>query len=78
MKFIEAPRLLNRVGWYLRERGRYAFSEPFCQQGQEIYKEILEPDDSEISFCHNNLSALYREQGKYEQAEPFFQCALTI
>lgn len=30
MMFVEAARLLHRVGWYLRERGQYALAEPFC------------------------------------------------
>ena len=78
MMFVEAARLLHRVGWYLREHGQYALAEPLCQQALVIYERALGLDDSEIGSCLNNLAMLYRAQGKYEQAEPLLKRALAI
>ena len=78
MMFVEAARLLYRVGWYLRERGQYVLAEPLYQQALVIYEQALELDDLEIGTCLNGLALLYRVQGKYEQAEPLYQRALAI
>jgi tetratricopeptide (TPR) repeat protein len=38
----------------------------------------LGPDHPDTAQSLNNLAALYRAQGKYVQAEPLYQRALTI
>ncbi len=76
--FVEAARLLNRVGWYLRERGQYALAEPFLQQALVIYEQALGSDHLEVATSLNNLGLLYRRQGKYVEAEALFQHALSV
>ena len=72
MEFPKVGRLLNRMGWYLRERLQYAEAEPLFQ------KSLALPEHPYLASNLNNLALLYQEQGKYAQAEPLYQQALQI
>jgi tetratricopeptide (TPR) repeat protein len=72
MTFPEAARLLNRTGWYLRERIQYAEAEPLLQ------KSLALPEHPYLASSLNNLALLYQAQGKYGQAEPLLKRALVI
>jgi tetratricopeptide (TPR) repeat protein len=78
MAFPEAAQLLNRAGWYLRERGQYVEAEPLLQQALTIYEQIQGPKHLDAANALSHLAALYHAQGKYTQAEPLFQRALAI
>ena len=43
-----------------------------------IDEKALGPEHPYVAASLNNLAVLYREQGKYEQAEPLIQRALAI
>jgi tetratricopeptide (TPR) repeat protein len=71
-------RLLNQVGYYLINRGRYKVAE-------QLLKHSLAICEQELGFMHldtarslNNLAILYQRQGKYKQAEPMSQRVLAI
>ena len=49
--------------------GTFAFS--FPQYGLGIFA-------ADVAECLNNLAVVYRDQGKYSQAEPLFQRALAM
>lgn len=78
MTFVNAARLLNQAGVYLRVRARYAEAEPLFQQALIIWQQALGSSHSHVAACFNNLALLYAEQGTYEQAEQFYLLALAI
>jgi hypothetical protein len=39
---------------------------------------VLGAEDRDTASSLNNLATLYQDQGKYEEAEPLYQRALTI
>ncbi|HEY6284719.1 MAG TPA: tetratricopeptide repeat protein [Ktedonobacteraceae bacterium] len=43
-----------------------------------IWERELGPEDPNIASCLSNLAKLYTLQGKYEQAEPLYQRALSV
>lgn len=76
--FLEAAQLLDRVGYYLYKRGRYAGASSFLHQAHSLKERLAEPEHPETAISLNNLALLYQSQGKYEQAEALFQRALMI
>jgi tetratricopeptide (TPR) repeat protein len=70
-------------GYYLLWYARFLEQEVHWQQAQTVLEEaakIFEQVGNQAGFSRtlNNLAALYYAQGKYEQAEPLYQRALTI
>jgi tetratricopeptide (TPR) repeat protein len=49
-----------------------------CQQSLHILGHVREPDHSDMAYPLNELANLYRDQGKYAEAEPLYQRALYI
>ncbi|MBO0790394.1 MAG: tetratricopeptide repeat protein, partial [Ktedonobacteraceae bacterium] len=47
-------------------------------QALRIREQQLGPTHAEVAETLNGLANLYRDQGKYEQAEPLYQRALDI
>ena len=41
-------------------------------------EQALGPDHPDVAYPLNNLAILYKEQGKYAEAEPLYQRALRI
>ncbi len=78
MEFLEAARLLQRMGEYLQARAQYAEGEPIYQNALALYEGLLGPDHPETAHTLSGLASLYYMQGKYEQAEPLYQRALSI
>ncbi len=78
MAFLEAARLLHRMGVYLQARAQYAEGEPLYQHALALYERLLRPDNPELAQSLSGLASLYYEQGKYEQAEQLYQRALVI
>jgi tetratricopeptide (TPR) repeat protein len=78
MSTLEAARLLNCTGRYLRERARYTEAEPLFVNMLAICEQQLGSQHPYTATSLNNLAALYRVEGKYEQAEPLYQRALAI
>src|SRR5208337_978702 len=70
--FAEAVRLLNRAGYYLDGRARYAEAEPLFRRALEIREGALGPDHL------NDLGGLLWLQGRFKEAEPLLCRALAI
>ncbi len=75
-EFEDAARLLNKAGYYLRERALFSDVEPLYQRALAIWEKALGPEHPDVATSLNNLAALYRVQGEYAQAEPLYQRAL--
>jgi tetratricopeptide (TPR) repeat protein len=73
----QSARLLNHVGIYNYERGRYGESEPLYKRAVSIYEKALGPDRL-LAASLNNLAELYRVQRRYKEAEPLHWRALGI
>ena len=74
----EAARLLNRAGYYLHLRARYAEAEPLYRRALRIREAALGPDHPDTASCLHNLALLYDSQGQYAEAEPLCRRALAI
>ena len=78
MDFLEAARLLQRLGAYLQARAQYAESEPIYQNALALHERLQGPDHPETAHTLSGLASLYYALGKYRQAEPLYQRALII
>ncbi len=76
--FTEAAELLNRVGYYLWQRGEYTQVESLHKRALTINENVLGTNDTGTATSLVHLGFFYREQGKYEQAEPLYQRTLAI
>jgi tetratricopeptide (TPR) repeat protein len=52
--------------------------EPLYQRPLIIREEVLGKDNLDMATSLNNLAASYKSQGKYPEAEPLYQRALSI
>ena len=48
------------------------------QRALAIYEQALGPTHPDVAQSLGNLRELYRDQGKYAEAEPLYQRALSI
>lgn len=78
MSSVEAERLLEKMGYYLWDRGSYAEAEPLYQQLLCIREQHLGAEDPKVASALDHLADLYWRQGKYTQAEPLLLRALEI
>ncbi len=76
--FSEAGRLLNELGYYLKQRAQYVEAEPLYQRAIAIGEKTLGPEHPLLATYISNLANLYGNQGKYEEAEPLFKQAIAI
>jgi tetratricopeptide (TPR) repeat protein len=76
--FTEAAGLLNRLGYYLWQRGEYEQVESLHQRALTINEEVLGSENSGTATSLVHLGFFYREQERYEQAEPLYLRALDI
>jgi tetratricopeptide (TPR) repeat protein len=74
LAFPEAGRLLNNVGYYLKQRAQYAEAEVLYERAIAIGEKMLGAEHPNLATMLNNLANLYRAQGKYGEAEPLFHC----
>jgi tetratricopeptide (TPR) repeat protein len=77
-EFLEVARLLNELGFYLKERGRYSDAEPFYERSMAIREKVLGAEHPDLATSLNNLAVLHDYQGQYAKAEPLYQRALAI
>jgi len=77
-EFQEAARLLNKAGNYLKARALYGEAELFLEQALGVRKKVLEEDNPDIAETFNDFAGLYRDQGKYKEAEKYYDNALAI
>ncbi|KWT75279.1 tetratricopeptide repeat protein [Candidatus Magnetominusculus xianensis] len=75
---VEAALLLNHIGFYLNETGRYEQAEPMYKRSLEIREQVLGKDHFGTATGLNNLAGLYDAQGRYKEAEPMYQRSLEI
>ena len=73
---LEACVLLNRAGWYLRERGRYAQSAVLLHLGLTFYERLADEEAIGLGSLLNNLGLLYQAQGQYTQVIAYAERAL--
>ena len=52
--------------------------EPLYKRALAIREKALGPDHPDVAKSLNNLAGLYREQGRYADAEPLFKRSLAI
>jgi tetratricopeptide (TPR) repeat protein len=74
----EAALLLNRAGYYLDGRARYAEAEPLYQRSLALAEHAYGPDHPNVASSLNNLAELYRAEGKHAEAEPLYKRSLAI
>lgn len=74
----ETISLLNQIGRYLHERGRYAEAKPLLQRALALCEQHLGAEHSVTAQHLDNLAELSHDQGSYEQAEMLYQRALLI
>jgi tetratricopeptide (TPR) repeat protein len=74
---LEAAQLLFQGGIYLRKHAQFEQAEPLFQHALAIYEQKLEPNHPYVVTSIANLASLYRNQGKYEQAEQLYRRSLA-
>jgi tetratricopeptide (TPR) repeat protein len=76
--FTEAARLLNRVGYYLWQRGEYELGEPLYQRALAIKEKSLPPDHPDTATTLENYAYLLREMKRTEEAAKLEERARAI
>jgi tetratricopeptide (TPR) repeat protein len=74
----QAARLLNRIGSYYNERGRYDTAEPPLRLALDMNKKMLGADHPEVAHCLGSLAMLSHNQRGYERAESLYLQTLRI
>src|SRR5947209_5503777 len=75
---LELASLLTRAADYLLHRAQYTQAESFYQRALSMCEQTLGRDHAQVSLPLCGLANLYREQGRFEQAEPLLQRALHL
>lgn len=75
---LELATLLNSVGWYFYQRGRYTEAEPCYERSLRIHEKEQGAEHREVAAVVNNLAALLADQGRYPEAEFLCHRALRI
>jgi class 3 adenylate cyclase/tetratricopeptide (TPR) repeat protein len=70
--------LVNRTGWYLRERGRYTEAQTLHERALGICERMLGPDHLDVAHSLRGLGVVHCEQGRYAQALALHERALVI
>ena len=78
MTFPEAVSVLNEIGYYLHDRGRYGEAELLYVRALAIREEQLGSSHFGTATSLNNLAGLHVDQGKYVKAERLYERALAI
>ncbi len=71
-------RYVNQAGIAAYEGGDYQSAQKFLEQALSIREDVLDSDNVEIATSLDNLAALYRTQGKFDEVEPLHRRALAI
>ena len=72
---LEAANLLNRLGYYLDERGQYEKVEPVYRRALDIRTALLGAEHPDVATSLNNLGWHFRARGRYELAGPLYERA---
>ena len=78
MTFPKTAAFLQRVGWYLEVRARYAEAEPLLQRALVMRNQEEPPKLLDIVQCLRYLGEIYYYLGRYPQSEQHYQEALTL
>jgi tetratricopeptide (TPR) repeat protein len=75
----EAGRLLNEIGYYLKNsKADYEQAKPLYERALAIWEKVHGKEHPDVATSLNNLAGLSYAQGDYEQAKPLFERALAI
>ncbi len=69
---------ISYLGRYLEITGRYVSGETIVLNCLKRAEKANGPDHPDVATILDNLSELYKSQGKYEEAEPLYQRSLKI
>ena len=78
MKSAEAGNILDKLGTYLLQHGRYSDAESLLQQGLKIREHLFGPQHLAVARSLSNLGLLYYYQYQDAQAESLYLRALKI
>jgi tetratricopeptide (TPR) repeat protein/transcriptional regulator with XRE-family HTH domain len=78
LAFLEAARLLDQVGVYLRDHARYNEAEPMLRDGLAMREKLLGTSHLLVAKSLNNLATLYWERSEFDEAQVLFERALVI
>jgi tetratricopeptide (TPR) repeat protein len=78
MELYEGASLLNKVGWYLKDRAEYNEAQEYSEQALAILGVVSGSQHLDTAIGLNNLAVVYQVQGKYAEAEDTHQQALAI
>jgi tetratricopeptide (TPR) repeat protein len=78
MRTEAAGQLLDNVGRYLYERGRYPLAEPCCLSALDVWRTVHTEAHPSFATSINNLALLCHVQGRCEEAETHYNRALAI
>ena len=70
--------LFTSLGMFYKAQGLYKSSEVWLEQCLNVCRERLGEQHLDVAASLNNLAELYREQGRYKDAEPLFVKALKL
>lgn len=77
-KNSDTARLLNNVGFLLKESGDYTAARPFLEQALAVNQELLGDKDPHTAQSLGNLASLFESMGDYAAARPYYERALAI
>ena len=71
-------RLLNQVGFYLKERAQFADARRAFERALAMHARVLGPDHPDTALSLNNLGYVLQAQGDLAGARPYLERALDI
>lgn len=75
---VEAASLLNRLGWYLRDRAKFGEAEQWLKKALAFGEKVLGREHPVTRQSINELARLYFQQGRYKETELLYRQALAI
>ncbi len=78
LKSVEAARLLDQTGNYLRERAQYSQAAIYLVHARNMRQQTLKASHPDQAISLNSLGLLSYHQGKYAEAEHYLKEALSI
>ncbi len=74
----ESSHVLNWAARCLDERAQYKEAESLSKCSVAMYEQLMGPENPVVALQLSNLASIYQHQGKYKEAEPLLQRALTL
>jgi tetratricopeptide (TPR) repeat protein len=75
---LEQWKKLTKEGWKLNEQEEVRSAIPITERALTIARKIFPAPNKDLATSLNNLALLYREQGRWADAEPLLDEALMI